>query len=138
MALSIGQAMGLDGFSETQIGTYDAGAFDHRFHTREALPMTESQRIAIVQAGTAAGMALATAMRRAGYQDDDVAQALADLSEERRRNLNEARAYLETQRAIDGAGVYDTDGVTGNGVTGYGPTATSRRDVASDDGEEDD
>ncbi|NLH79045.1 MAG: phage portal protein [Acidobacteria bacterium] len=107
MALSIGQAMGLPGFSKAEIGTYATGAFDHRFGMREALPMTELQRMNVVQAGVNAGLALATAMRRAGYTEDQVERALSERAEDRQRSFDEARAYLVQQRAIDGAGVYE-------------------------------
>jgi hypothetical protein len=107
MALSIGQAMGLRGFSRAEIGTYQAGAFAHRFVQREALPPTESQRLALVQAGVNAGLALATSMARAGYSEEQIEAALTALVAQRQQSMDETRAYLAQQRAIDGAGVYE-------------------------------
>lgn len=111
MALSIGQTMELDGFSPREIGTYDDGSYNHRFMTREALPMTELQRLELVGKATQAGLPLTTAMRRAGYDEEEIAQTIEDQAAARERELNEARAYLAQQRAIDGAGVYDTGNV---------------------------
>lgn len=118
MALSIGQAMGLPGFSPSEIGTYDTGSFDHRFRTREALPMTELQRLDLIGKATQAGLPLVTGMRRAGYSDEEIEQTIEDQVAERKRALNEARAYLAQQRAIDGAGVYDTGNVASEDVGG--------------------
>lgn len=106
IALTVGQRMGLSGFGESEIGTYERGAFEHQFVQREALPLSEPQRMTVVQQGTAAGMALATAMRHAGYSEDAIEMALEDLSEEQARSRNEARAYLELQRDVAGNDVY--------------------------------
>jgi len=107
MGLSIGQAMGLPGFSKNEIGTYGAGSFEHRFAVREALPMTELQRMNVVQVGVNAGLALGTAMRRAGYTEDQIERALSERAADRQRSFDDARAYLAQQRAIDGTGVYE-------------------------------
>lgn len=44
MALTVAQVAGLEGFASAEIGTYEAGGFEHSFEPSEILPQTEDER----------------------------------------------------------------------------------------------
>lgn len=70
MALTMGAAAGLEGF--TGLGTYEAGDFEHSFAPRDVIPMSDIDKAELVQAWVNTGMPLATAMRRAGFSQDEI------------------------------------------------------------------
>ena len=68
MALTIGQATGLF----RNLGTYEAGDFDHTFAERPVLTAPELERAQIVQTYTGAGVPLPIAAKKAGWNEDEV------------------------------------------------------------------
>lgn len=75
MALSIGVAAGLF----QNIGTYEAGDFDHAFARRDVFPLTEGEMATTALDYTRAGVPLSLACQRAGWD----AAAVAELEEAR-------------------------------------------------------
>ncbi|MBX3012349.1 MAG: hypothetical protein KF832_12615 [Caldilineaceae bacterium] len=86
MALTIGQNAGL--FSN--LGSYEAGDFDHSFAPRPVLSAPELERAQMVQTYVSAGVPLATATRRAGWSDTEREQ----LEEERQEEQANQQAGL--------------------------------------------
>lgn len=79
MALTLGQVAGLAGFSEQEIGTYDAGDFGHTFAARPVFQKTAGEMAAEVRDLTAGGATLEGAARVAGYNEQQV-EELVNLS----------------------------------------------------------
>jgi len=74
IALTIGSFWDL--FSS--IGTYEQGSFEHEIVTPELFPMSDDEKASLLKDLTTAGLALATALRIAGYDEDFVKTALAE------------------------------------------------------------
>lgn len=99
MALTIGQAGGLEGFSKDKIGTYEGGGFEHIFTERPVIALSEEDRATIIKGYTGAGVPLVTAARRAGFSEDEIKQMLKDKAEQTERNTaNLANAFLARER----------------------------------------
>ena len=92
MALSIGQAVGL--FSP-DLGTYDAGDFDHTFAKRSLFAPDDAETAEIVTAWGAAGVPLRTALKRAGWSDDDIVALDTDAQTEKANSASFADALFE-------------------------------------------
>ena len=98
MALTIGQATGL----WSGLGSYENGDFSHSFKERPVLTLPELEKANITQAYVTAGTPLSTAVRRAGWSE----QERDDLEGERQQEqLNQASglgtALLNAQTAFD-------------------------------------
>ena len=79
MALTIGQAGQLPGFSEAEIGTYEKGAFEHSFKERDVIPQTEADRLENFKTAVDAQMPVTTAAREyLGWDDKKLQQMDAD------------------------------------------------------------
>lgn len=50
MCMTLAQVHGLDGFSQEQIGTFDAGDFDFSFEKRDLIPIPESEKLELEKA----------------------------------------------------------------------------------------
>ena len=74
MALTIGQAVGLF----RGLGSYEAGDFAHSFAERAVFPASELEDAQAAMAWVQAGLPLATALRRVGWSDDEIAVAVED------------------------------------------------------------
>lgn len=82
MALTIAQVAKLPGFGVNEIGTYEEGAYAHRYAQRDVVPMTESEqaeidlsRVERVTAWTNAGLTIESAMRLEGFSEAEITQA---------------------------------------------------------------
>ncbi len=71
MALTIGQAVGLF----RNLGSYEAGDFEHAFAERAVFPASELEDAQTVQAWVAAGMPLPAALKRVGWSDEEIVAA---------------------------------------------------------------
>jgi hypothetical protein len=115
MALTMGAAAGL--FKD--IGTYDNGDFDHSFVERPIIRSTELDKAEIVKAYRETGLALETALARAGWSRDDIDEALAAVAKERSADQEAlAAATLEAARRMD-------SGAASNGMERPDPAAPS-------------
>lgn len=83
MALTIAQVLGLPGFEETLIGTWEAGQFEHSYPIPDLFPETTSEK---AQAGLAEAQAIAaydeaglleTGLERLGFEDPEATAAEA-------------------------------------------------------------
>lgn len=79
MALTIGQATGLF----NGLGTYENGDFDHTFADRPVLTPPEFERAQIVQTYTGAGVPLPVAVKKAGWNEEEVKVLTAAVEKER-------------------------------------------------------
>lgn len=95
MALTMGIAAGL---FEESVGSYENGDFEHSFMPRAVLPMAESERASIVQTYTMAGVPLEAAMKRAGFKQDEIEEALASKKREQIAGQQTAAAALLAAR----------------------------------------
>lgn len=106
IALTMGQAAGLF----ENIGTYEAGDYDHAFIERPIIRTTELDRAEVSKAYRDQGLALETTLARAGWQKEEIDEALADIEAERNADqtmlataaLEAARQY-EAGQATNGA-----------------------------------
>lgn len=101
MALTIGQATGV----WSGLGTYENGDFDHSFKERQILTLPELEKANITQIYVTAGAPITTAVRRAGWSEQEV----NDMEGERQQEqLNQASglgtALLNAQTAFDQGG----------------------------------
>ena len=92
MALSVGQAVGL--FSP-DLGTYDAGSFDHAFAKRSLFAPDDAETAEIVTAWVAAGVPLRTALKRVGWSEKDIAALDTDAQTEKANSASFADALFE-------------------------------------------
>lgn len=83
MALTIGQGAGL--FSN--IGSYEAGDFEHTFADRQVIPLSQVETAEIVAKEVTAGVPLKTSLRRAGWSEAEL-----DQMEEEKQAEQEAAA----------------------------------------------
>jgi hypothetical protein len=75
-ALTLGMVNGI--FSG--LGSYDAGDFDHSFQERQVVELDDLDKAATLQALVNAGMPILTAMGQAGYEDEVIMKAEAELA----------------------------------------------------------
>lgn len=91
MALTIGQFIGLF----TNIGNYDNGDFEHTLTAGEMFPQTIDDKAITLKSLVDAGLALATAMRFAGFTEDEITKALEEQANDTNnilvRNLTKAQ-----------------------------------------------
>ena len=99
MALTMGVAANL--FSD--IGTYENGDFDHSFVERPIIRATELDKADVAKAYRDNGLAIKTALKRAGWEEEEIDTALAELAEEQEANKkSQAEAILDAARRYDG------------------------------------
>lgn len=102
MALTLGQVAGLGGFETGTIGTYEAGDFGHTFMERDVIPMGEEERSQVMATYVQGGLAVVTAMRRAGWSNVEIQEAQAErLIEAAQAQSSLAEALLAQQREFD-------------------------------------
>lgn len=111
MALTIAQLAGLEMFARQQIGTYEAGNFDHQFDQRDVFAMPASVRAVILKELVAAGLPVKLALKEAGF-DETVLQAYDEeaAAQANREQATLASALLRAQTQLDG-------GAGDNGLT---------------------
>lgn len=106
MALTIGNEAGI--FND--IGTFENGDFDHSFVERPIIRTTELDRAEVGKAYRELGLAIRTALQRAGWEDEKIDEAIAALDEEKEQDrANLAAATLEAARRFDSG--EDTNGL---------------------------
>jgi hypothetical protein len=97
MALTIGQNAGLF----AGLGTYEAGNFNFTFAEREAIPISDVEEAASVVSYVQAGVPLRTALRRAGWSDDELLQMEEDarpIDPMQQVELDRAKIDLEAEK----------------------------------------
>jgi predicted transglutaminase-like cysteine proteinase len=72
MALTLARVNNIEGFAD--IGTYEAGQFEHDFADQEVLPLTKKERADIVKVYQEADMDIIFSMQQAGYTNEEVEQ----------------------------------------------------------------
>lgn len=99
MALTIGAQHGL---FKRSIGTFEKGSFEHTFGERPIIPRTEKEKAEEVTSWTTAGVPLITALKRAGWSDDEIKQMEKDKKAEDEQKQNSfAEMALAAQRRFD-------------------------------------
>ncbi len=88
MALTVAQNARLPGFEN--LGSFDAGDFEHSFAHRDVIPLSEGERAELVQAYTSAGVSKRAALKRAGWTETEI-------------DDEEQTAQAETSAATDAA-----------------------------------
>jgi hypothetical protein len=83
IALTLGKFWGL-----FQVGNYENGDLDHNIISAEFFPQDDTDKATLMKELVAAGLALATALRVAGYDEDFIQQALADKQAEATASQN--------------------------------------------------
>lgn len=85
MALTIAQNLGLDGFSSSQIGTYENDDFWHEFEDREIIPTTpdedaeaETSELTALTLKQIIGVPNTQLQREAGYTDEEIEEFKAE------------------------------------------------------------
>lgn len=98
IALSLAQALRIDGFAPGQIGTYDRGDFEHGFLERDVIPISSLERAQIFQVLTGGGAPARWAAEQAGY----AAETLDDFDSQRdaEDQRDERKAEAEQERTI--------------------------------------
>lgn len=115
MALTLGQAAGLEGFGREEIGAYDAGDFGHAFAERPVFTTPPALMAMQLKELVAAGVPLKLALQMAGYDQaviDNYDAAAAEQAQQERTTL---AASLQRQRALVDSGAAD-NGMTRGGV----------------------
>lgn len=98
MALTIGAKAGL--FSN--IGTYEAGDFEHTFAEREVIALSDYEQAETIKAETGSGIPLLTSVRRNGWSEAEINQMQKDQKAENEANqASLAQALLEAERRRD-------------------------------------
>lgn len=112
MALTIGAQVGV----LPDIGSFDEGALDHAFAEREVVAADEIERMEAVTAMTAAGIPLATALRRVGWTEEEIAGMQEDKAAAvsfGQQALEQARRLFEQGPELDDQDVADDGADTG-------------------------
>jgi hypothetical protein len=101
MALTIGSNTGLFG----DIGSYEAGDFEHSFVARPVLPLSRAEEATTVKAFVDAGLPLRTALREAGWSTERVERALEEKREAAAEEQSElGEALMRSLREFDQGG----------------------------------
>ena len=90
MALTIGKAQGL----WAEVGSYEAGDYEHKFLERPIIQASDLDNANLVAAWAKAGVNVRTALKRVGWDDDDLAKMDADNKIEQTNQANFADAVL--------------------------------------------
>ena len=78
MALTIGKNLRL---WEKDPGNYEAGDFEHTFEKRPIMPMSHTEKMEVIKSSVDSGIPLVTAVRRAGWSEEEIEQLQTDLDE---------------------------------------------------------
>lgn len=119
MALTIAQNAGL--FSG--LGTYENGDFEHKFATRDIIPVSNAEKYETAKTAVDAGIPLKTDLRREGWSEDDLKQLDEDQEDE-----NEKNAETFAQTALNAARRFDQ---------GNNPPQNFRTDAQDQDSQDD-
>jgi hypothetical protein len=95
MALTMGANAGI--FQD--IGTYEAGDFDHSFTERDPFPLTAGELAETAKVMTDAGFPLMTAARYVGFTETEMKELAQDIAEEQQRAATLAQAYMNQAEA---------------------------------------
>ena len=109
IALTMAQNMNLPGFSVAELGTYDAGDFEHGFESRDVLPLTDEEKAATEKAQAEAdrarvdlGIPLTVVLRERGYSEEEIDQFAVLRSEEQAERQTMADMLMDaTMRRFD-------------------------------------
>ncbi len=71
IALTIGQSLGLEGFEQSAIGTYDDQSFDHTIADVPVIPLSKTDQATILTSFLDAGLPLESALREAGFSTSE-------------------------------------------------------------------
>lgn len=88
MAMTIGQFQGI--FSG--LGNFDDGGLAHSIKYAEPFPMDEDERATTLQAYTTAQVPLKIAMKRLGFSEEEIEEALAEKEKEDAKRMAEMQA----------------------------------------------
>jgi len=98
IALSMAQALSIDGFKETDIGT----EFEHTFEPRDVLPLTQAERIAqtlaeveIMLKKQDIGFPLAIVLAEGGYSEDEITVIKQAIDDEKEQDVTLAKTLLD-------------------------------------------
>lgn len=94
MALTIGAAMKIDGFSD--LGDYENGDLEHTFVAREIIPTPEHERASAVQQWVGAKVPLVSALQRVGWTSEEIAAMQREQKKEQEQGLRNKQALLAT------------------------------------------
>ncbi len=98
MALSMGENAGL----WSGLGTYASGDFQHTFAARPVIPLTQIERAEIVRDLTQAGLPASSALRFAGFSDEEIAETLQEMADaQAAEQTSLALALVRAQRDFD-------------------------------------
>ncbi len=128
MALTIGQAAGIEGF--TGLGDYDSGDFEHTFIEREVIPTPEFEKASAVQQWVAAKVPLVSALRRSGWTEEQIAEVQKEQEKEQEQAMKNKQALLGTTMQQLGKGENGTTSQTGD--SGAGGTQSRGDNRAAD------
>lgn len=107
MALTMGANAGLF----QNIGSYEAGDFEHQFGERPVIEESEAEKAGASKIYVDMGVPKETALRRQGWGEDELAQMAEDENTARTAQQSQlAQAVLEAQRRLD-------SGQADNGLT---------------------
>lgn len=100
MALTIGIVNGL--FAD--LGTYEAGDFEHTFEERDVIPTSGLEQAEEATAWQGAGVNKTTALRKVGWTDEELAQEEKDKKKIEKENQNNLAANLVNAERMFNAG----------------------------------
>jgi hypothetical protein len=101
MALTIGVQAGI--FSN--IGTFEAGDFDHTFADRPIIPITEDEQATMIKDMAAGGLPMVTALRRASWTASEIKDMQKDqAADDKRKTKTLGQALLDNARNFDQGG----------------------------------
>jgi hypothetical protein len=110
IGLSIAQHLKLEGYGPEAIGSYGAGDFEHAFQERDVIAVSEGERAETVKNLTQSGMTIETAMRIAGYSEEQIkAEVKAQDKVAKRNQANLAAAMANAEREFNAGGNQDQD-----------------------------
>lgn len=105
MALTLAQQAGLEGFSVEDIGTYQAGEFEHTFAKRDVIVVSVEERLESLSLAANAGLPVVTAMRLLRFSAEEIADVEADLAAQRAQaERDRAQAALQALRDLQAQG----------------------------------
>jgi hypothetical protein len=99
MALTIAGIQGLEDFRD--LGSFDAGDFEHTFAERDVIPVSAKEKAEMVKADVDAGLPLLFSMKQHGYSEEQIAEVMQ--SEEYR--LRAAKLFLEVTAQVSSSGI---------------------------------
>lgn len=108
MALTIGQNKEVPQFGANEIGTWEAGDFEHSIDSREFMPLTKTEEAALkkVEAETdqiriANGIPLHIVLQERGYSDEEIEQIESAAVDQKAKGQTAAEAWLAMANRAD-------------------------------------